>query len=184
VNLPLTLWRLDPPSNATAPRVLAILVRWAGRLRARHGAHTQLLSGGISRTSRTRGCFDIRAFCHSLAKAGAQHSVTGKCRLRRGDTPVCNFAAGALPNIAQFQRFDDQSGRPLYGHVRTLERSSRGSECGVRETPHWMQFAVVHQSASGAKRMSSSQESSSRSQELMSALYEADISQPPRNAGY
>jgi hypothetical protein len=32
--------------------------------------------------------------------------------------------------------------------------------------------------------MSSSQESPSRSQELMSALYEADISQPPRNAGY
>jgi hypothetical protein len=71
-----TLRRLGPPSNATAPPVVAIPVRWLGRLRDRPVVHILPLSNDILQTSQTRGCFDMRAFYHSLKKAGAQHSLS------------------------------------------------------------------------------------------------------------
>jgi hypothetical protein len=72
----LTSWRLDPPSNATAPQVVATPVRWFGRLRVRPAAHSQAPADDISETCQARGCFDMPAFCCSLGKAGARHSLS------------------------------------------------------------------------------------------------------------
>src|ERR1700674_1002220 len=72
----LTSWRLDPPSKATGPPVLAIAVRSPGRLPVRPVAHRQPLSGDISQTRPGRGGFYIPAFCPSLGKAGAQLSLS------------------------------------------------------------------------------------------------------------
>src|ERR1700722_16755474 len=61
-----TVWRLDPPSSATAPRVVAIPVRSFGRLRVRPVAHTQALLDDTAQTIQTRGCSEMLAFCHFL----------------------------------------------------------------------------------------------------------------------
>ena len=102
----LTSWRLDPPSNAIALQVPAIRVRWFDRMRIRRISRNPPPSGDTSRTTRTRGHFEMRAFCRSLKKAGAQHSQSP---VKAGHTTAMVRSTilqrATQFNIAQSRRF-------------------------------------------------------------------------------
>jgi hypothetical protein len=90
----LTSGQLDPPSNAIALQVPAIHVRWFDRMRVRRISRNSPPSGDTSRTTRTRGRFEMRAFCCSPKKGGSTTlSVAGKSRAHYGDRSIYNLAA-------------------------------------------------------------------------------------------
>jgi hypothetical protein len=113
----LASWRLDPPSNAIALRVLAIPVRWFDRMHVRRISRTQPLSGDISRTNQTRAGFDMRAFCRSLKGGSTTLSVTGRSRGGRGDdAALCSsirFAAQIYSIPQVFLKKTTRLGAPL-----------------------------------------------------------------------